>query len=269
MSELTETETEIEGVRGSIVARTWPNPGADHVVLIAHGYGEHVGRYEHVAERLMANGGAVVGADHLGHGRSAGERALIEHGEDLTSDLHRVADLARSGHPGLPLVLLGHSMGGLIATRYAQRFGDELTALVISAPVIGGNPGFRALLDLDPIPEIPIDPEVLSRDAAVGAAYAADPLVYHGPFHRPTLEALLGGVDAVAAAGGLGDLPTLWIHGTEDALAPLEVTREAVERIRGSRFEERIYEGARHEVLNETNRDEVLEDVVRFIRAAL
>ena len=269
MSEPTETETELQGARGTLVARTWRNPDADHVVLIAHGYGEHIGRYEHVAERLLANGAVVVGADHLGHGRSAGERALVEEGEDLTNDLHVVADLARREGPRMPLVLLGHSMGGLIATRFAQRFGDELAALVISAPVIGGNPGFRALLDLDPIPEIPIDPEVLSRDSAVGAAYAADPLVYHGPFHRPTLEALLGGVDAVAEAGGLGDLPTLWIHGTEDALAPLEVTRDAVERIRGSRFEERIYEGARHEVFNETNRDEVLEDVARFIRAAL
>jgi alpha-beta hydrolase superfamily lysophospholipase len=263
------SEIEIEGARGAISVRAWINPEADHVVLLSHGYGEHVGRYDHVAERMLANGAMVVGPDHLGHGRSDGERALIEEGEDLTNDLHRVAELVRGKHPELPLVLVGHSMGGLVATRFAQRFGEELTALVISGPVIGGNPGFQALLDLDPIPEIPIDPEVLSRDPAVGEAYAADPLVYHGPFHRATLVSLLGGVEAVAAGGSLGDLPTLWIHGTEDALAPLEVTREAVEGIRGSRFEERIYEGARHEAFNETNKDEVLDDVARFIRGAL
>lgn len=263
------TEAEIEGTRGTINVSCWPNPEADHIILLAHGYGEHIRRYGHVAERLVANGAVVYGPDHLGHGRSGGERALVEQGEDLTSDLHLVADLARREHPGLPMVLVGHSMGGLVATRFAQSYGEELTALVISAPVIGGNPGFEALLELDPIPEIPIDPEILSRDPDVGVAYANDPLVYHGPFLRPTLQSLFAGVGSVAEAGSLGDLPTLWIHGTDDALAPLEITREAIEGIRGSRFEQRIYAGARHEVFNETNRAEVLDDVTTFVRGAL
>ena len=97
---------------------------------------------------------------------------------------------ARADHPGLPVVLVGHSMGGLIAARFAQRYLDELAALVLSGPVVGGNPAFEMLLEMDPIPEIPIDPAILSRDPAVGAAYAADPLVYHGPFHKATLRAL-------------------------------------------------------------------------------
>ncbi len=263
------TETEIDGCVGKIYVRRWPNASASHIALIAHGYGEHIGRYEGLAERLVADGAVVYGPDHLGHGRSAGERALVERGEDMSTDLHDVAELASAAHPGLPVVLIGHSMGGLIATRYAQRFGDELAALVISAPIIGGNPGFEALLGMDPIPEIPIDPEVLSRDPEVGAAYAADPLVYHGPFLRPTLEALFDGVRMVAQDGSLGELPTLWIHGTEDALAPLGSTREAIELIRGPHFQQKIYEGARHEVFNEINRRDVLDDVAAFIRSAL
>jgi len=262
-------ETEIDGSTGRIHVRHWPNPDAGYVALIAHGYGEHVGRYEHVAEHLLADGAAVLGPDHLGHGSSEGERALIERGEDLTTDLHEVAELARREHPRLPLVLIGHSMGGLIATRFAQRYRGELAALVISGPIIGGNPAIAALLDLDPIPDVPIDPEVLSRDPAVGAAYAADPLVYHGPFKRATLEALFAGVESVAREGSLGDLPTLWIHGSEDALAPLEPTRAAIELIRGERFEERIYENARHEIFNEINRIEVLADVTGFLHRVL
>lgn len=263
------TASEIEGGGALLHVSTWPNPAATFLVLISHGYGEHIGRYEHVAERLVAEGAVVIGHDHAGHGRSQGERALVENGEDLTDDLRRVAGWARARHPGLPVVLIGHSMGGLIATRYAQRFGEELTALVISAPIIGGNEAIEALLDLDPIPEVPIDPAGLSRDPAVGEAYAADPLVYHGPFLRPTLEALFAGVARVAESGGLGDLPTLWIHGTEDPLAPLGPTRAATEVIAGSDFSERIYEGAAHEVLNEINREEVLDDVVAFIGEAL
>ena len=156
------------------------------ITLLAHGYGEHAGRYEHVAAMLVGLGAVVYAPDHLGHGRSSGERALVDDIETLVTDLHAVADRARADHPGLPVVLVGHSMGGLIAARFAQRYLDELAALVLSGPVVGGNPAFEMLLEMDPIPDIPIDPAILSRDPAVGAAYAADPLVYHGPFHKAT-----------------------------------------------------------------------------------
>jgi alpha-beta hydrolase superfamily lysophospholipase len=267
--ETTRTETELDGTRGRIVVHEWRTEEPRFVLLLAHGYGEHAGRYEHVAQRLAAEGAAVYAPDHLGHGRSEGERAHCEDGEDFTTDLHKVAERARAEHPGLPVVLLGHSMGGLIATRYAQRHPGELDALVLSGPAIGGAPQLEMLLTLDPIPEIPIDPAILSRDPAVGQAYADDPLVYHGGFKRSTLQALVNGVQATAEGPGLGDVPTLWIHGEEDQLVPLEATRPAVERIKGSRFEEKVYAGARHEVFNETNRDEVLDDVVDFIHRSL
>jgi alpha-beta hydrolase superfamily lysophospholipase len=122
---------------------------------------------------------------------------------------------------------------------------------------------------LPEIPEIPIDPAILSRDPKTGRAYAEDPLVYHGPFKRETLQAIVDSVDAVAAGGDLGDLPTLWIHGEQDQLAPLAHARTAVERVRGSALEEIIYAGAQHEVFNETNRDEVIADVLAFLQRAL
>jgi alpha-beta hydrolase superfamily lysophospholipase len=240
------------------------------IALIAHGYGEHAGRYEHVAQRLVDDlDAAVYAPDHRGHGRTDGATGTVADGEAITTDLHDVADAARAEHPGLPVVLIGHSMGGLIATRYAQRYGDELTALVISSPAIADNPAFRALLEMDPIPEIPIDPAVLSRDPEVGEAYAADELVYHGPFQRVTLGQLFAGVDRVAEGPSFGELPTLWIHGADDQLVPLELTRPAIEHVRGSNFTERIYEGGRHESFNEINRDQVLDDVIGFLRGAL
>jgi alpha-beta hydrolase superfamily lysophospholipase len=167
------------------------------------------------------------------------------------------------------VVLIGHSLGGLIATRFVQRDRPELAALVLSGPFVGGNPQVEALLSMDPLPDVPIDPTILSRDPAVGEAYASDELVYHGPFHRETLEAIFAAVRTVGAGPTFGDLPTLWIHGEEDVLAPLAVTREAVHRLRGSNLEEHIYPGAQHEVLNEINKDEVLEDIVSFLRRVL
>jgi alpha-beta hydrolase superfamily lysophospholipase len=240
------------------------------IVLLAHGYGEHAGRYQHVADRLVHDlAAAVFAPDHRGHGRTDGPIGLVEDGEAITSDLHDVSELARTEHPGLPVVLIGHSMGGLIAARYAQRFGEELTALVLSGPAIGRYPDFEQLVALDPIPDVPVDPAVLSRDLSVGEAYAADDLVYHGPFQRKTLEELMAAVDRLEAEPGLGELPILWIHGSEDQLVPLAETRLAMERFRGPNTRERIYEGARHEVFNETNREEVLDDVVAFLREAL
>jgi alpha-beta hydrolase superfamily lysophospholipase len=263
------TQHSLAGSGGNLIFFEWPNDDATFIALIAHGYGEHSRRYDHVAERLVSEGATVYAPDHLGHGLSDGERALVAHGEWMTADLHLVAEVAREAHPGLPVVLIGHSMGGIIATRYAQRYPGELTALVLSGPVIGGNAAMFGLLELDPIPEVPIDPAVLSRDPETAAKYAADPLVYHGPFHRESLEMFKQSVVDVAEGGGFGELPVLWMHGSEDALAPLEETRSAVERLRGPRTEEKVYEEARHEIFNETNREEVLDDTADFLRRSL
>jgi alpha-beta hydrolase superfamily lysophospholipase len=266
---MTAADFELAGTRGRIVVHRWDAGDPRRVVLLSHGYGEHARRYDHVAARLNGDGAAVSAPDHHGHGRSDGERALAEDLEGAVDDLHLVAERAAADHPGLPTVLIGHSMGGLIAARYGQRFGGELAALVLSGPAVGGNPEIEALAEMDPIPDVPIDPAVLSRDPAVGEAYAADPLVYHGPFRRETLEGFGAAVAAVAEGGTFGELPTLWIHGEDDQLVPLVHTRPAIEAVKGSRFDEKIYPGARHEVFNETNRDEVLEDVVAFLGDAM
>ncbi|MGQ0467978.1 MAG: lysophospholipase [Sporichthyaceae bacterium] len=247
--------------------RCWlPDTDPTRIVLLAHGYGEHSGRYRHVAERLTADGAVVYAPDHRGHGESAGEPALVVDVDALAHDLERVATAACQSHPGLPLAVVGHSMGGLVATRYAQIYPD-IAALALSGPAIGGNPAIRALLDLDPLPEIPIDPSILSRDPAVGESYAADPLVWHGPFRRETLVGIFAGVDLVAEGAAL-DVPVLWMHGEEDALAPLEATRAAAHRSLGTQLTTRIYSGARHEIFHETNSKEVLDDLALFLAAS-
>lgn len=262
-------EHRFTGTRGEIVVREWPHESPRYVALLVHGYGEHIGRYEHVADTLVRHGAAVYGPDHMGHGRSQGERVLIDSFEDVVTDMRAVEERARTGHPGVPVVLIGHSMGGLIAARYAQRYGDGLAALVLSGPVIGSWEVIPQLLAQDPIPEVPIDPATLSRDPAVGAAYAEDPLVWHGAFKRPTLEALATTLETIAGGGTFGSLPTLWIHGSDDRLVPLSGTRPGIEAVQGDDLTEIIYPEARHEVFNETNKDEVLADVTAFIDRAL
>lgn len=259
--------TELDG--GRLAVHIWPHPEARYIALLAHGYGEHARRYDHVADRLAESGAVVYAPDHVGHGRSQGERALVTEVDQLSRDLHQVEALARRQHPAIPVVLIGHSMGGLLATNYAQHYGEGLAALVLSAPAVGRNPEIEALITMDPLPEVPIDPDVLSRDPEVGRAYAADPLVYHGAFKRQTLEAFGAELEAIPERGTFGSLPTLWIHGSDDQLVPIDGARETLETIRGQRFEQSVYEGARHELFNETNHDQVLDDVVSFILRAL
>jgi alpha-beta hydrolase superfamily lysophospholipase len=247
----------------------WP-PVAEpeRVVVLAHGYGEHIGRYDHVASALVTRGAVVVGPDHIGHGESEGERVLIEDFEAVVDDLQAVAEQAREQHPGLPVVLIGHSMGGLIAARYAQRHGEGLAGLVLSAPSIGLAAVLAPVLVQLPegteLPDDPIDPTVLSRDLSVGEAYANDPLVWHGGWKRPTLEAFHRANEAVDAGPGFGALPVLYVHGEADQLVPLALAKPAVERLRGSDFTERIVPEARHEVFNELDQDETIGLVADF-----
>lgn len=247
-------------------ARAWaPTEGEPSwLAVLVHGYGEHLGRYEQVAADLVAAGAVVYGADHRGHGGSSGERVLIDDYAGVVEDVHRVVTQARTAYRSLPLVLIGHSMGGLIASRYAQTHPGEPTALVLSGPVLGHWEALEALAAAEEIPDAPIDTATLSRDPAVGAAYEADELVWHGPFKRATVNALRTEIARGLEAGSVGPLPLLWVHGSDDRLVPLSGTLVGIGSLIGSDFTARVFPGARHEVFNETNRDEVIGEVVRF-----
>lgn len=261
-------DREVVGRRGTVAVREWFRGAPRYAAVLVHGYGEHMGRYDHVAAALVRHGAAVYGPDHMGHGRSAGERVLISDFEEVVADLHTVVLEAMSEHPSVPVVLIGHSMGGMIAARYAQEHGSGLAALVLSAPMLGRSTGVEALLSLAEVPDIPIDPDVLSRDPEVGRAYVADPLVWHGPFKRPTLVAIDAFLKAINS-GGRVEIPTLWIHGADDQLVPVSDTRPGIDAIRGSTFTEILYPEARHEVFNELNKSDVLSDVLAFIDRTL
>ncbi|WP_394216733.1 alpha/beta fold hydrolase [Brachybacterium vulturis] len=266
---LPSTDFTLHGHAGALVGRAWTIPDPHWVAVIAHGYGEHVGRYEWVAGRLNDADAAVYAADHVGHGRSGGVRVLISDVEPVVEDLHHVVQHAAAENPGRPVVLIGHSMGGLIAARYTQLHADRLLATVLSGPVLGSWATVDSLLALDEIPSTPIDPATLSRDPAVGEAYAADPLVWHGDFARPTLEALREAMGSITADGSIGEHPMLYLHGEDDRLVPLPASWHGLLELRGPRTFTKTYPGARHEIFNESNRDEVLADVIGFVEGVL
>lgn len=259
-----DPDTHVRGQHGWIAYRVWAPADPTRVVLLAHGYAEHSGRYDHLARALTDRGAAVYAPDHLGHGHSQGQRGQIDAVDDVVADLRTVAGRAAAAHPGLPHVVIGHSLGGLVAVRYVQAHPDAVRGLVLTSPILGAWPAATQLLDLEEIPDDAIDPELLSRDPAVGKAYVSDPLVYRGPMRHATLQAVADALDAAAADAEHVTVPVLYLHGADDALVPPEPSLSAVNALATPSLDARVLESARHEVLNEPERGEVIAAVAEF-----
>jgi alpha-beta hydrolase superfamily lysophospholipase len=192
---------------------------------------------------------------------------LIADFDEVVADLHTAIGVVTARHAGLPLVLVGHSMGGMIGARYAQLHRDGLAGLVLSDPVLGSWSGVTGMLELDEIPEVRFDATLLSRDPAVAERFDADELVWHGTFRRETIAAFDATMKAISAGPSLAGLPALWLHGGDDQAVPLAETRGGVEALGFDRLQSVVYDGARHEPFNETNRDEVFATAADFIDA--
>ncbi|MGO9819482.1 MAG: lysophospholipase [Solirubrobacteraceae bacterium] len=244
------------------------------LIMIVHGAGEHSGRYEYVAGRLVQDRHAVYALDHRGHGRSEGPRALIDRLDSAVSDLDRLVSEALAEHPALPVFLLGHSMGGTIAVRYALIHQHRLTGMILTGPLAAIEAGAplrlagRALSVVAPtLPLIGVDPALVSRDPQIVAAYESDPLVHHGKLPARTLAELASAIDEFPNAVPEINVPTLILYGTDDGLCPPSGSRMLAERIGAHDKSVKAYEGLYHEILNEPERDEVLADIRGWLSA--
>jgi lysophospholipase len=245
------------------------------VIVLVHGVGEHSGRYDHVVTRLVDAGYAVHALDHRGHGRSDGPRAFIEDMDHAVADVDTLVDRAVAAHPDVPVFMLGHSMGGLIALRYALAHQDRLAGLVLSAALAQLNPVpkplelvGRALSVIAPrAPLIAIDPELVSRDPAVVAAYRSDPLVHHGKIPARTAAQIADAVERLPSAVGAITVPTLILYGTADELCPPAGSVMLGERIGAGDLIVTAYDGLFHEILNEPERERVFDDIVGWLDA--
>lgn len=238
------------------------------LALLAHGHAEHLGRYDRVIDALLASDFAVAGQDHRTHGRSDGEpRALVRRYDDLVDDFRLMALRVQAEHPELPVVMVGHSMGGLLAARYALRYQADLTALVLSGPAFivegGTNPLVNTLVYLiaKPFPALPVprkEGDNLSTDPAVETQFAADPLCYHGKTRmRTASEIVRAGADALKRAPTL-TIPLLAMNGSIDPIVSPVGTERFVERAGSADKTLRIWPGMKHEIFNEVDGAEVI-----------
>lgn len=257
----------------------WPVENAKAAVVLVHGFGEHIGRYEHVAEALNAAGYDVTGVDHRMHGKSGGEpRGYLTDIDKVVDDLKLVWDKVKTENAGKPMFMIGHSMGGLIAACFAVRYQDEMRALVTSGAALVSKDSFPApLLSMGRflarfIPNLPtpkISSSQLSHDSNIGLAYDNDPLVYHGALKLGTLAAFAkAGTEALEKAPSL-KLPLLILHGEADKVVP-NATSKAFYNYAGSQDKTlKIYPNLYHEIYNELEKEEILKTVIEWLDSHL
>ena len=278
------------------------------VVQVAHGMGEHAARYARLAGRLTAEGCAVLASDHRGHGRAAKSAEDLGHFADrdgwnrVVADLRELTLHSQQAFPGVPLVLLGHSMGSVLAEQCLQEFGVFYTAAALS-----GSPGYagpsatlalwiarferrrlggrgqsallaallfgRANRAFRPVRT---EFDWLSRDPAEVDRYVADPLCGFA-LRTQSFCDMLEGMRSVQCPAGAArvprELPVYVLSGEED---PLHDRTRALQRLLASyrdagltRLSHRFYPGARHELFNESNREEVCDDLLRWLEESV
>ena len=258
-------EASFSGSEGNVFYRVWsPADEPSRIVVLVHGYAEHGGRYAHVAEELASRGAVVCAPDHIGHGHSDGTRALIADFEHVVDDLHTLVSTVLASHPGLPVVMAGHSMGGLLTGRYAERYPEQLAGVAFMGAVLGDWDWARDVLE-NGIPDESSDPAGMSRDEQTVAQYASDPLVYHGSYHRPLLEAEVAALDRFNEELNRITMPVLFLHGDSDPFVPYETSMAAVKAMPTKDLTVRVYEGARHELVNELNKEEVITALATYV----
>ncbi|MEO6397816.1 MAG: lysophospholipase [Tepidiformaceae bacterium] len=244
------------------------------VVAICHGFAEHSGRYSAVAEFLNARGYVVEALDLRGHGRSDGVRVHVYSFNEYLDDLRRFLANVEERNPGLPVALLGHSMGGGIAALYVVVRRPKLAGVILSGPALGTELVSLSLprrlilkiLSVAPRLRLPsLSASAVSRDPEVVRQYEEDPLVYRG-----------GGTVAHTAAGlraltrATRDMeqfepPLLIVHGTADDLVPVAGSEELHTRAGSKDKALKLYSGLFHEVLNEPERLTVLGDIAAWL----
>ena len=276
----TRTEHTFDGVGGvRIVYDVWtPDSTPRGVVILAHGLGEHARRYDHVAARFGREGLITFALDHRGHGRSGGKRVLVKDISEYTGDFDTLVGIAATEHPGLTRIVLGHSMGGGIVFAYGVEHPDDYDLMVLSGPAVAAQLAVSPLLRrvaktmgaIAPgLPLQALDASAVSRDPAVVDAYNTDPLVYHGKIPGGVARALLTVGETMQQRAPSLTAPLLVVHGSDDRLIPVEGSRQLVAAVGSSDVELKIYPGLFHEVFNEPEQEQVLDDVVSWINARL
>jgi alpha-beta hydrolase superfamily lysophospholipase len=255
--------------------RWWrPQPEPKAGIVLVHGLAEHSGRYVSTVQHLARHGYAVDAFDLRGHGKSSGVPLYVRSFDEYLDDLDVFLDRVRARLPGRPLFLLGHSMGGVIAVLYAIDREPRVRGVVLSAPAVQlSNEGSPLLQKaaaaiarfLPKLNTIKIDRNFISRDPAVVAAYDNDPMIYRKGILLKTGSELVRAGRSIREQPIRFSLPVLILQGTGDRITEPEGARRLYDSVASADRTLKLYEGLYHEIMNEPEKEQVLQDIVEWL----
>jgi len=266
-----------KGVRdANIYYQSWmpDDENVKAVLLIVHGLAEHSGRYMNVVNYFVPRGYAVYGLDHVGHGKSDGDRVYVEKFEDYTDTLATYESMVRGWQPDKPFFLVGHSMGGLIGSVYLVDHQDDFAGAVLSGSGVkvpdNVSPAVvtigKMLSSIAPkFGLIGLDANDISRDPEVVEAYVNDPLVYTGKTTARLAAEMLRAMEYVQKEAHQITLPLLIVHGSEDKLVDPDASQMLYDSVSSKDKTLIYYDGYFHEVFNDPEREKVFADMEAWL----
>ena len=275
---ITTNEEKVTGPGGlGIFVRSWqPGSKARGVVVICHGVNSHSGYYQWAAERFVSSGLAVYALDLHGRGQSDGERFYLDKISDYVHDVHAVVALAKSRHVGLPVMLLGHSAGGVISCVYTLEHQAELAGLICESFAFQvAAPDFalavvKGLSHLAPHAHVlKLKNAEFSRDPQVVEAMNRDPLIANEVQPTKTVAELVRADERLKEEFPLITLPVLILHGTADKVTNPKGSQLFFDTAGSKDKTLKLYDGHVHDLLNDFDRDKVMADILEWIGVRL
>ena len=269
-----EREMLLRSVNGEqLIGKLWGNPEqARAIVVLMHGLGEHIGRYEHVAAKFVERGFALLAFDQQGHGKTAGKRGVIDPDDSMRRDIEAMLRLAKQLAPGKPVFLYGHSMGSMEALYYGLKGQEKVDGIIATSPPLDprtmSGTQRRLIKLIKPLfPKLTVNNGLetsgLSRDAEVVRRYVADPLNH--PKASVRLASFIN--DAAAYVREHADewrLPLYLAHGRADPICPVEGSREFAKKL-GKKVTYKEWDGLYHETHNEPEQDLVVATMLNWL----
>ena len=262
-----------------LYTQSWqPDGEARAAIILVHGLGEHSGRYAYLAKHCTDRGFAVHALDHYGHGKSDGQPGYVERFSVYLDGVRALLERVQQEEPEMPLFLLGHSMGALIAAAFLPEGQDAFRACALSGLALRTpDEPSRALKIVNRVmsgiaptaPLIGLDPAGVSRDPDVVRAYVSDPLVHHGKLSARLLAEMMAAMADTLERAPHVNLPLLILHGEDDRLTCPSGSRDFHERAASADKTLKIYPELYHEIFNEPEKDAVLADMSDWLEKHL
>jgi alpha-beta hydrolase superfamily lysophospholipase len=273
-----KNERTFEGVGGlNIFMRSWTPDGAPRgVIALVHGFNAHSGYMAWPAERFAADGFAAYALDLRGRGKSEGERFYVEQFSDYLGDVDKLVEIARAENPDLPVYVLGHSAGGVIASSYVFEHQDKIAGLICESFALDvGLPNAAALL-IKGISHITphlhlytLKNEIFSRDPAAVAAMNNDPLIANEKQPAETAAELIKAAERLRENMPRFTVPVFIIHGTDDKATLYQGSQYFYDNVGSQDKTLKLYEDGYHDLLNDIIKETVMADILAWVNARI